>query len=62
MSQYGSLIPLLNGRYESLTDDTKASMEQLSEDYSVCDIIMFKDGTGRQTMEVVEHLLHYLTN
>ena len=62
MSQYGSLIPLLNGRYESLTDDTKASMEQLSEDYSVCDIIMFKDGTGRQTMEVVEHLLHYLTS
>ena len=62
MFQYGSLIPVLNGRYESLTEDTEASMEQLSEDYSVCDIIMYKDGTGRQTMEVVEHLLHYLTS
>jgi len=62
MLQYGSLIPVLNGRYESLSDDMEGSMEQLSKDYSVCDIIMYRDGTGRQTMEVVEHLLHYLTS
>jgi len=62
MLQYRSLIPVLNGRYESLSDDMEGSMEQLSKDYSVCDIIMYRDGTGRQTMEVVEHLLHYLTS
>ena len=62
MLQYRSLIPVLNGRYESLSDDMEGSMEQLSKDYSVCDIIMFRDGTGRQTMEVVEHLLHYMSS
>ena len=62
MSQYKSLIPVLNGRYESLSDDMQSSMEKVSTDYSVCDIIMYRDGTGRQTMEVVEHLLHYLTS
>ena len=62
MLQYGSLIPVLNGRYESLSDDMQGSMEKLSSDYSVCDIIMYRDGTGRQTMEVVEHLLHYITS
>ncbi|WP_027078850.1 hypothetical protein [Maribacter antarcticus] len=62
MLQYKSLIPVLKGRYESLGDDFEQSMETLSNDYSICDIIMYKDGTGRQTMEVVEHLLHYVTS
>jgi len=62
MLQYRSLIPVLEGRYESLSKDVEGGMEKLSSDYSVCDIIMYKDGTGRQTMEVVEHLLHYVTS
>ena len=62
MLQYKSLIPVLKGRYESLGEDFEQSMEKLSSDYSVCDIIMYKDGTGRQTMEVVEHLLHFITS
>ncbi len=62
MLQYRSLIPVLEGRYETASDDVGAGLEKLSNDYSVCDIIMYKDGTGRQTMEVVEHLLHYVTS
>jgi len=62
MYQYKSLIPVLKGRYESLGEDFEQNMEKLANDYSICDIIMYKDGTGRQTMEVVEHLLHYVTS
>lgn len=62
MLQYRSVIPVLEGRYETASKDVGAGLEKLSNDYSVCDIIMYKDGTGRQTMEVVEHLLHYVTS
>ncbi|WP_411029777.1 hypothetical protein [Spongiimicrobium sp. 3-5] len=62
MLQYRSVIPVLEGRYESASEDINEGLEKLSNEYSVCDIIMYKDGTGRQTMEVIEHLLHYVTS
>ncbi len=62
MLQYHSVIPVLEGRYETASKDVGKGLEDLSNNYSVCDIIMYKDGTGRQTMEVVEHLLHYVTS
>lgn len=62
MLQYRSVIPVLKGRYESASEDVNAGLEKLSSDYAVCDIIMYKDGTGRQTMEVMEHLLHFITD
>lgn len=62
MLKYRSLIPVLEGRYETISEDVNKDFEKINQKYSVCDIIMYKDGTGRQTMEVVEHLLHYVTS
>lgn len=62
MHQYKSAIPVFNGRYETASDNISEEVERLSQNYSVCDIIMYRDGTGRQTMEVVEHILHAVTS
>ncbi len=62
MHQYKSAIPVFNGRYESASDNIGEEVEKLSQNYSICDIIMYRDGTGRQTMEVVEHILHAVTS
>ncbi|WP_299535484.1 hypothetical protein [Ulvibacterium sp.] len=61
MHQYNSAIPVFKGRYESIAENISEEVEKLSQAYSVCDIIMYRDGTGRQTMEVVEHILHAVT-
>lgn len=62
MHRYKSAIPVFNGRYESASDNIGDEVEKLSRNYSICDIIMYRDGTGRQTMEVVEHILHAITS
>ncbi|MEM7371883.1 MAG: hypothetical protein AAF587_24930 [Bacteroidota bacterium] len=54
MHQYYGAIPVFNG------DNTDVDVDKLAQDCSVCDIIMYR--VHGQVMEVVEHLLHHITN
>ena len=44
MVQYGSLIPVLAGRYENMTEEVEKGIDEMAQSYSICDIIMYKDG------------------
>ena len=56
--KYKTFIPLFYGEKESLNRDNV--MEELDNINSVCDIIM--EDVPDQVMEVVEHVLHHLTD
>jgi hypothetical protein len=60
--QYKALLPVLSEHHDSASDDTNKGLDYFrhSDDYSVCDVIMYD--VPRQTMEVVEHLLHNISD
>jgi len=54
MLQYSTAIPIFYG------DDENQNIDKLEKNCSMCDIIMYHvDG---QVMEVIEHLLHHITD
>jgi hypothetical protein len=58
MHAYKATIPVFSGGEAGVDESAIESMEG---NYSLCDIIM--EGTdGGQTMEVLEHILHHVTN
>ena len=58
--RYKAVIPLFKGREHSFSpDDEKAWAETRSQN-SICDIIM--EGVSGQVNEVVEHILHHVTD
>lgn len=57
---YGAVIPVPLGRDFSFMEDNADDWARIESENSVCDIIM-QDVPG-QVMEVVEHILHYVTD
>lgn len=55
--EYRSLIPFFAGQPD---EDDQGAFEAITSNNSVCDIIM--EGVPGQVMEVVEHILHYVTD
>lgn len=60
---YGALlpVPLTERSFERLLRHHEDRLDDLHQEYSICDIIMAKVPEG-QVMEVVEHLLHAVTD
>lgn len=58
--RYGALIPVPLGQDFSFMEENPEQWQALESQYSICDIIM-QDVPG-QVMEVVEHILHYVTD
>lgn len=58
--RYSALIPVPNGDDFSFMEDNQEQWAVLESQYSICDIIM-QDVPG-QVMEVIEHILHYVTD
>ena len=56
--QYKTVIPVFYG--EDWTIERESSLDALGDENSVCDIIM--EGVPDPVMEVVEHILHHLTD
>jgi hypothetical protein len=56
--QYKTVIPLFYG--EDWTVERESNLDALGDENSVCDIIM--EGVPDPVMEVVEHILHHLTD
>jgi hypothetical protein len=56
--QYKTVIPLFYG--EDFTIERESNLDALGDENSVCDIIM--EGVPDPVMEVVEHILHHLTD
>ena len=56
--QYKTVIPLFYG--EDWTIERETNLDALGDENSVCDIIM--EGVPDPVMEVVEHILHHLTD
>jgi len=62
MYKYRALIPLYKGRDRDFSHAEKAAWDNTRSQNSVCDIIMeLEPGTG-QVNEVVEHILHWVTD
>jgi hypothetical protein len=59
--RYNSLIPVPVGDDFSFMEDNPEQWAELESNNSLCDIIM-QDVPGGQVMEVVEHILHYVTD
>jgi hypothetical protein len=59
--RYNALIPVPVGDDFSFMEDNAEQWELLESENTVCDIIM-QDVPARQVMEVVEHILHYVTD
>jgi hypothetical protein len=57
---YRALIPVPVGEDMSFIENDEATFEKLASQNSICDIIM-SDVPG-QVMEVVEHILHYVSD
>jgi hypothetical protein len=57
---YKALIPVPVGEDMSFIENDEATFEKLASQNSICDIIM-SDVPG-QVMEVVEHILHYVSD
>ena len=57
---YGAVIPVPLGRDFSFTETSADDWARLESENSVCDIIM--QGVPGQVMEVVEHILHYVSD
>ncbi|MFA8342179.1 MAG: hypothetical protein ACEPO8_04320 [Rhodothermaceae bacterium] len=61
LQQYNAMLPVLNGDHDKLSAEANKELNKFqSEKYSVCDVISYK--VHHQTMEVVEHLLHTITD
>ena len=58
--QYKTVIPLFYGENWSIEPENEAAWDALGDENSVCDIIM--EGVPDPVMEVVEHILHHLTD
>lgn len=54
-------VPTTERALERLVEADEAAFERIERTHSVCDIIM-ADAPGGQVMEVVEHLLHTITD
>ena len=59
--RYRALIPVPLGFDYSFMDETDERWAAIERDNSVCDVIM-QDVPEGQVMEVVEHILHYVTD
>ena len=59
--RYNALIPVPLGYDYSFMDETDEKWAAIERDNSVCDVIM-QDVPQGQVMEVVEHILHYVTD
>ena len=59
--RYNALIPVPVGEDFSFMEDNEEQWSALESGNSICDIIMQDVPTG-QVMEVVEHILHYVTD
>lgn len=62
--RYGALIPVPLGDDMSFTEENEEQWAEIEKNHSVCDIIMQGTPVGPegQVMEVVEHILHYVTD
>ncbi len=58
--QYKTVIPLFYGEDWSIEPENESAWDTLGAENSVCDIIM--EGVPNPVMEVVEHILHHLTD
>ena len=58
--KYKTLIPLFYGEDWSLNFEEENQFDLLTQQNSMCDIIM--EGVDNQTMEVVEHILHHISD
>ena len=58
--QYKTVIPLFYGEDWSIEPENESAWDALGAEKSVCDIIM--EGVPDPVMEVVEHILHHLTD
>lgn len=59
--RYNALIPVPLGYDYSFMDEADEQWAAIERDNSVCDVIM-QDVPEGQVMEVVEHILHYVTD
>ncbi len=59
--RYRALIPVPLGDDFSFMEQNAERWAELESEYSICDIIM-QDVPARQVMEVVEHILHYVSD
>ena len=55
-------VPRTEESFEQLLKEHSSAMETIERRHSVCDIIMAEVPTEMQVMEVVEHLLHTVTD
>ena len=62
--RYRALIPVPLGDDMSFTEENEEQWAEIEKNHSVCDIIMQGTPVGPegQVMEVVEHILHYVTD
>ena len=59
--RYKSVIPVPVGEDMSFMEEHEATMDRTRSENSICDIIM-QDVPRGQVMEVVEHILHYVSD
>lgn len=60
--RYKTTIPILQGEDMSFVEDDKAIWSRLRNENTICDYIMDQGEVSGQVMEVVEHLLHNISN
>ena len=58
--QYKTVIPLFYGEDWSIEPENESVWDALADENSLCDIIM--EGVPNPVMEVVEHILHHLSD
>ena len=58
--QYKTVIPLFYGEDWSIEPENESVGDALADENSLCDIIM--EGVPNPVMEVIEHILHHITD
>ncbi|MEA1973959.1 MAG: hypothetical protein U9N10_00225 [Bacillota bacterium] len=59
--KYNALIPVFKGEFDLGSSEEEIKLfSKVEKENSICDIIM--EGSGYQTLEVVEHILHTVTD
>jgi len=58
--KYSTVIPLFYGENWGFHPNEESEWDELNNKYSICDIIM--EGVPNPVMEVVEHILHHITD
>ncbi|WFD11769.1 hypothetical protein [Tepidibacter hydrothermalis] len=58
--KYNALLPVVKGEFNLASAEEKEAFSKLERENSICDIIM--EGSEHQTLEVVEHILHTVTD